>query len=216
MKIEDKIPDITNLATKTALINVENKIPNVSGLVIKTVLTAVENKIPNVSNFETKTALTNLSNTVPNITTLIKKSDYDTKVAEIESKYVSNTGFGSKLAQANFITKRNFDAKIIELENNTEKLQTFDSSYFKDKNHFEEDGTQNYLVFQPISRYFRINGKYILSWKSKGLSDETITPYASSDNSPLIDHYRSRIRLKFNKSCKSFKISITCKKYNLF
>ena len=62
--------------------------------------------------------LNNLSNTVPNISTLIKKSDYDTKIAEIESKYVSNTGFDSKLAQANVITKRNFDAKIIELENN--------------------------------------------------------------------------------------------------
>ena len=49
---------------------------------------------------------------------MIKKSDYDTKIAEIENKFVSNTGFDSKLAQANVITKRNFDAKIIELENN--------------------------------------------------------------------------------------------------
>ena len=80
--------------------------------------TAVENKIPDMSSFETKTALTNLSNTVPVITTLIKKSDYDTEFAEIESKYVSNTVFDSKLAQENVITKRNFDTKIIELENN--------------------------------------------------------------------------------------------------
>ena len=73
----------------------------------------------------------------------------------------------------------------------------------RDKKYFEEDGTQNYLVFQPISRYFRINGKYILSQKSKGLSDETITPYSTSDNSltPLIDHYGTSIRLKFNRSC---------------
>ena len=107
---------------------------------------------------------------MPDINTLIKKSDYDTKIAEIESKYVSNTGFDSKLAQANVITKRNFDAKIIELENNIKKLQTFDSSYFRGKNYFDEDGKQNYLVFQPIIRYFRIiaNTKYISSWKSKG------------------------------------------------
>ena len=104
-------------------------------------LTAVENKIPDISNFATKTALTNLSNTVPDINTLIKKSDYDTKIAEIESKYVSNTGFDSKLAQANVITKRNFDAKIIELENNIKKLQTFDSSCFRGKSHFKEDRT---------------------------------------------------------------------------
>ena len=139
---------------------------------------------------------------MPDISTLIKKSNYDTKIAEIESKYVSNTGFDSKLAQANVITKRNFEAQVFELENNIKKLQIFDSSYFGGKSHFEEDGTQDYLVFQPITRYFTINEKYILSWKSKGLSDESITPYATSDNSltPLIDLYDTRIRLKFNGS----------------
>ena len=64
--------------------------------------------------------LTNLSNTVPDNTTLIKKSDYDTKVAEIESKYVSNN---SKLGQANVITKRNYYAKVIELQNNVKSYK---------------------------------------------------------------------------------------------
>ena len=116
--------------------------------------------------------LTNLSNTVPDINTLIKKSDYETKIAEIESKYVRNTGFDSKLAQANVITTRNFDAKIIEIKNNMKILQIFDSSYFRGKNYFEEDGTKNYLVFQPIQKYFKLNANtlYILSWQSKGLS----------------------------------------------
>ena len=76
-------------------------------------------------------------------------------------------------------------------------------SYFIGKNHFEEDGAQNYLVFQPISRYFKIitDTKFISSWKSKGLYDETITPYAISDNSltPLIDYYYSKLRVKFRK-----------------
>ena len=36
------------------------------------------------------------------------------------------------------------------------KLKTFDSSYFIGKSHFEEDGTQNYLVFQPINRYLKV------------------------------------------------------------
>ena len=58
-------------------------------------------------------------------------------------------------------------------------------TYFIGKSHFEEDGEQNYLVFQPIFRYFEIiaNEKFISSWKSNGLSDETITHYATSDNS---------------------------------
>ena len=66
------------------------------------------------------------------------------------------------------------------------------------KCHFEEDGTQNYLVFQPINRYFKVlaNTLYISSWKSKGLSDETIKPPVTSDNSltPLIDCLGNTIR----------------------
>ena len=58
--------------------------------------------------------------------------------------------------------------------------------FFRGKSHFEEDGTQNYLVFQPIQRYFKIiagvgNGNYISYWKSKGLSDERINSIATSD-----------------------------------
>ena len=34
-EIEDKIPDISGFATKTALTIVENKIPNISGLIKK-------------------------------------------------------------------------------------------------------------------------------------------------------------------------------------
>ena len=37
--IEGKIPDVTNLATKTTLITVENKIPKVSSLVKKKIMT---------------------------------------------------------------------------------------------------------------------------------------------------------------------------------
>ena len=35
-ELEDKIPDVSSLATKTALTAVENKIPDVSSLVKKT------------------------------------------------------------------------------------------------------------------------------------------------------------------------------------
>ena len=105
-----------------------------------------------------------------------------------ELKNVSDAGFSSKLAQANVITKRNFHAKIIELENNIKKLHTFDSSYFKGKSHFEEDGVQNYLVFQPMHRYFKVitNTNYASSWKSKGLSAESIKPPTTYDNSLII------------------------------
>ena len=89
--------------------------------------------------------------------------------------------------QANLITKTDFDAKLSSLnrkitanksknllvENELKKLKAFDLSYFIDKSHFEEDGTQNYLLFQSLNKYFKIitNSKHISEWKSKGLSD---------------------------------------------
>ena len=45
---------------------------------------------------------------------------------------------------------------------------------------------------------------YVLSWKSKGLSDETIKPSTTSDNSltPALNYYRaSKIRVTFTGSC---------------
>ena len=86
------------------------------------------------------------------------------------------------------------------------KAKTFDSGYFRGKSHFADtDGTENYLVLQPIHRYFKViaNTKYISEWKSKGLSDESIKPYATSDNSlsPLIDYVGDKIRLKHNGGC---------------
>ena len=64
------------------------------------------------------------------------------------------------------------------------KLETFDSIYFRGKSYFEDDGTQNYLVFQTVYRYFKTvgaNDSNILLWKSKGLPDESIKPPSISN-----------------------------------
>ena len=77
-------------------------------------------------------------------------------------------------------------------------------SYFIGKSHFEEDGTQNYLVFWSLNKYFKIiaSKKCISSWQSKGLSGKTIKPPGTSDNSltPLIDYLGNIIRAKFTRS----------------
>ena len=96
--------------------------------------------------------------------------------------------------------------QIAAAEDKFKKLQTFDSSYFIGKSPFDEDGTQNYLVFQPIIRYIKVNTititDYVLSWKSKGLSAESIKPPATSDNSltPILSYYGTKTRVKFNGS----------------
>ena len=96
-------------------------------------------------------------------------------------------------------------SKNLLVENELNKLKTFDSDYFIGKSHFEEDGTQNYLVFQPINKYFKVitNTDYISSWKSKGLSSESIKPPTTSDNSltPAINYYGTKTRVEFTGSC---------------
>ena len=194
-KLEKKIPDVTDFVKKTKLTELENKILDVIGLVTKTALIAVKNKIPDVSS-------------------LVKKN-YDTKISELEKKltdhdhdkYIAtqkfNTWaadvFNARLAQANLMTKTDFDNTVWSLnnkiaanktknksiENEFKKLKTLDSSHFIGRSHFEEDGTQNYLVSHPVNRYFKVivNNDYISLWKSKGLSAETIKPPTTSDNS---------------------------------
>ena len=66
-QVENKIPNVSNFATKSDVSNsisvVEKKIPSVANLATKEELTAVENKIPNVTNFATtsyvETTITN-------------------------------------------------------------------------------------------------------------------------------------------------------------
>ena len=47
------------------------------------------------------------------------------------------------------------------------------------------------------------NTDYVSSWKSKGLSDETIKPPTTSDNSltPALSYYATKRRVKFTGSC---------------
>ena len=192
-EIENKIPDVSGLVKKTdynaKTTEIEAKILSISGLATNAALTTVENKIANISS-------------------LAKKTDYDIKIIEIEKnltdhnhdKYITTPEFNTLaaivfnagLAQANLIIKTDFDAKLSSLnrkttsnkskhllvENELRKLETFESGYFRGKR--GKDGKQNYLVFQPMYRYFKRvvgvgTGNYIYFWKSKGLSGENIT-----------------------------------------
>ena len=141
-------------------------------------MTAVENKSPDTSN-------------------LVKKTDYNTKVTEIEKKltdhshdkYITATEFNksatdavnARLVQENLVKKTDFDNKLSDLNRKIVSNKTKDISiakelsYFHGKNYFDEDGNQNYYTFQPISKYLKVayanNNNYIVSWKSRGLND---------------------------------------------
>ena len=109
------------------------------------------------------------------------------------------------LLQKEILTQKLLSLKIISKK---KKVQTFDSSYFKSKSHFEEDGTQNYLVFQPIYRYFKTFSitqhlEYVSEWKSKGLSNESFKTISTSDDSlnPTLNYYSTKIKVKFTGDC---------------
>ena len=70
---------------------------------------------------------------------MITKTDFDAKLSSLNRKITKNKA-------KNLLVKKELD-----------KLKTFDSSYFIGKNHFDEDGIQNYLVFEQIVRYFKVN-----------------------------------------------------------
>ena len=169
--LENKLPNTNGLVKKTdyntKITEIENKIPDISGLATKTELTTVENKIPSITNLATKNALTTVENKIPSITGLVKKADYNTKITDIENilnnhnhdKYVATSEFNTlaanvfnaRLAQANLITKTDFDAKLPSLNRKitANKAKHFlnddDLIYYRGKQYFDEgSGKQNY------------------------------------------------------------------------
>ena len=97
-EIENKIPDISNLATKTKLDTVENKIPHTSNLAKKTDYSAkivdIESKTPDVTILATKTALITVENEIPNVSGLPTK----TALTAVENKLPNISSFATKTA----------------------------------------------------------------------------------------------------------------------
>ena len=99
--------------------------------------------------------------------------------------------------------------KLLKLKVIYKNLQAYDLSYYRGKKYFdEEDGKQNYLVFLPKRKYFKLNSVVnvidrVLSWQSKGISNESIKPPTTSDNSlnPKLSYYCTKPRVQFIGSC---------------
>ena len=96
--------------------------------------------------------------------------------------------------------------KHLLVENELKKLNTFDAAYYRGKNYFEEDGTQNHLVFEGVCRYFEdvdVSKTFIKfhanSWISKGLSNEKISSVTGFER-PFIEYINARTKLKFDGS----------------
>ena len=110
---------------------------------------------------------------------------------------MAKTNFDNSVSSLNKIAVNRTKKSI---KNEIKKLKTLDLSCFIGKSHFEEDGPQNYLVFQSLKKYFKVITKtdYVSSLKSKGLSPETNKPPSTSDNSltSVVSYYSTKTRKK--------------------
>ena len=133
----------TNLDTNSTLIAVENKISNVSNLVQKK-LTITQK----LMKLEKK--MTDHNHDKYNTTRKFNKLTAEHFTARsLKANLVTKTVFDNKLISLN----KNFNwnkTKHILLGNELKKLKTLDSIYFRGKWYIENDGTQNYLVFQLV------------------------------------------------------------------
>ena len=122
---EDKLLDITNLATKTALnakINeVKGEIPKITNLATTTALTGVENKIPNVSNLVKKTKH---NKEVSEIENKITDHDHDKYINTPEFNRLTVENFPARVAQANLAAKSDI-ANLVGKTDFDDKLKSY-------------------------------------------------------------------------------------------
>ena len=170
--------------------------------------------------------------TISELQKKITDDKHDKYITTPEFNKLTAENFSARLAQANVIAKTDFDAKLSNLnreitsnktkillvKNELKKLNSFDLGYFTWKNHFDEDGAQKYLIFQPILKYFILNSNWITKWKSKEISNESLEVVSTTTNTltPLVNYYGDKVRLRFTESVLQQKtITYSNKKVNL-
>ena len=97
---------------KTKLTVLENKIADVSSLATKTALTAVKNKIFSVSSLVKKT---DYDTKITEIEKKLTDHDHDKYITTSEFNTLGADVFNVRFAQTNLITKTAFDAKLLSL-----------------------------------------------------------------------------------------------------
>ena len=136
---------------------------------------------------------------------LVKKSDYDAKISEMEKLYFTTTDYNNfasntldaKITQKKLVNESGIDEKIKTLASKEEtkalvtkaeliaeqdkivKLQTYDLSSFIGQSYFNNDESLNYLIFQPTYKAlttFSGLTSTISEWNSRGFSNEKLTP----------------------------------------
>ena len=217
-KIEDKIPDIRDLATKssiTLLLTTSTFNSKISETENK--ITIVDNKIPNITNLATKIELTNVENKIPDTNNFVKKSDYATEITSIKNDYVINTTLDSKL---NSLKSQHIADEVKKVDDkamkNASDILGFESR-LKQKEDIVDEGQrensfargfyyylqQSYLVYECKQYFFRKNdNNRLITWRSSGVdnlsanSDLKAIPNAQG-LLPIVEN-NGRMNVEFN------------------
>ena len=147
---EDKIPDITNLATNATLNSrikeVRNEMPKITNLATSTALNdkinEVENKIPNITNLATTTAVTAVENKIP---------DHSKYVTTPEFNKITAESFTARLAQANLASKNDIP-NFLKKTDFYDKLKTLNKKFTSNetKHVFDEMNKKNYIHLNQV------------------------------------------------------------------
>ena len=203
------------LATKTALTTVENKIPDVSNLATKTSLRSV---LP-VSTFNSKvTELEGKVTTVDNtFSGFVKKTDYGAEITKIKNDYATNASLDSKL---NDLKAQHISTEVTKIDSKTKKnashILGFESRLKQKEDILNEvqrensfhRGFQNYLqesytVQECRTGSFNFSNGKITKWKSTGIfnylenSDLNVSSRATANLMPFLEN-NGRMNVEFN------------------
>ena len=147
---EDKIPDITNLATNATLNSrikeVRNEMPKITNFATSTALNdkinEVGNKIPNITNLATTTAVTAVENKIP---------DHSKYVTTPEFNKITAESFTARLAQANLASKNDI-ANFLKKTDFYDKLKTLNKKFTSNetKHVFDEMNKKNYIHLNQV------------------------------------------------------------------
>ena len=104
---------------------------------------------------------------------MVTKTDYAAEITKIKNDYVTDAALDAR--HKDLVQKTTFESEFKKVDDktltNSSKVLSYehklkqrgdtmhdlerDASYFKGENYFDNDGVQNYFVFQPMYKYFK-------------------------------------------------------------
>ena len=174
------------------------------------------------------TKISEFENKIPSVSGLVKKTNYEAKIKEIEGKYCTTADYNkftsgivdAKIKQKEVVNKSNIDKKLININkkitSNITKHMGYITHLTKNFEQISEkgyefllgrmyvtgnEGYQNFLVFAPmLSSLILDSNAKVTDWISLGISSEKIKPFDTGLEPTMSSLANGRANLKSNNS----------------